>query len=92
MRVWRQYEAFLDELSQRFPSQRAGIKAFYDECWRVFNALNVLELKSLEEPRYLLGEFAKQPLACLTLASFLSTNTGEVAAAIVLRLRRLVGA
>lgn len=49
---------------------------FYDEGWRVFNSLNVLELKSLEEPRYLLGEFAKQPLACLTLASFLITNTG----------------
>lgn len=38
-----------------------------------------LELKSLEEPRYLLGEFAKQPVACLTLASFLATNTGDVA-------------
>ncbi len=42
----------------------------------MFNSLNVLELKSLEEPRYLLGEFAKQPLACLTLAPFLITNTG----------------
>ncbi len=41
-----------------------------------FRSLNVLELKSLEEPRYLLGEFAKQPVACLTLASFLITNTG----------------
>ena len=41
-------------------------------------SLNVLELKSLEEPRYLLGEFAKQPLACLTLAAFMTTNTGWV--------------
>jgi hypothetical protein len=42
-------------------------------------SLNVLELKSLEEPRYLLGEFAKQPIACLTLASYLPVNTGDVA-------------
>jgi hypothetical protein len=46
---------------------------------QVFNSLNSLELKSLEEPRYLLGEFFKHPLACLTLASFLTTNSGDVA-------------
>lgn len=45
----------------------------------MFNSLNSLELKSLEEPRYLLGEFAKHPVACLTLASFLTTNSGDVA-------------
>lgn len=28
---------------------------------------------------YLLGEFVKQPVACLTLASYLATNTGDVA-------------
>ena len=79
VKVWRDYEDFIEELSKRFPKERAGIRKFYDECWKVFNSLNVLELKSLEEPRYLLGEFAKQPIACLTLASFLATNTGEVA-------------
>ncbi|GFR46202.1 hypothetical protein Agub_g7733 [Astrephomene gubernaculifera] len=77
--VWRRYEAFLTELGERFPHERAGIRAFYDECWKVFNSLNVLELKSLEEPRYLLGQFAVQPLACLTLASMVAANTGEVA-------------
>lgn len=46
---------------------------------QVFNSLNCLQLKSLEEPRYLLGEFFKHPLACLTLASFLTTNSGDVA-------------
>jgi hypothetical protein len=35
----------------RFPHEAAGIRAFYGECWRVFNALNSLEMKSLEEPR-----------------------------------------
>lgn len=35
----------------RFPHESSGIKSFYDECWAVFNALNSLELKSLEEPR-----------------------------------------
>lgn len=46
---------------------------------QVFNALNTLELKSLEEPRYLLEQFAAHPLACLTLASFVASNTGDVA-------------
>lgn len=46
---------------------------------QVFNALNTLELKSLEEPRYLLEQFAAHPLACLTLASFVASNTGDTA-------------
>ena len=46
---------------------------------QVFNALNTLELKSLEEPRYLLEQFGQHPLACLTLASFVATNTGDCA-------------
>ena len=45
----------MEELSARFPHEREGIKKFYGECWAVFNSLNSLELKSLEEPRYLLG-------------------------------------
>lgn len=55
VKVWRDYEQFLQELGDRFPQERKGIRKFYDECWRVFNSLNSLELKSLEEPRYLLG-------------------------------------
>lgn len=55
VKVWRDYEQFLQELGDRFPKERKGIRNFYDECWRVFNSLNSLELKSLEEPRYLLG-------------------------------------
>lgn len=55
IKVWRRYEDFVEELSRAFPHERAGIKKLYDECWAVFNALNSLQLKSLEEPRYLLG-------------------------------------
>ena len=55
VKVWRDYTEFIKELTSRFPHDRAGIQKFYDECWRVFNALNSLELKSLEEPKYLLG-------------------------------------
>ena len=55
VKVWRKYENFVEELSERFPHEREGIKKFYGECWAVFNSLNSLELKSLEEPRYLLG-------------------------------------
>ena len=55
VKVWREYEDFVEELSERFPHEREGIQKFYGECWAVFNSLNSLELKSLEEPRYLLG-------------------------------------
>ena len=55
VKVWRKYEEFIEELTSKFPHERKGIKKFYDECWRVFNSLNSLDLKSLEEPRYLLG-------------------------------------
>lgn len=55
IKVWRDYDEFVEELSARFPAEREGIKKFYGECWSVFNALNSLDLKSLEEPRYLLG-------------------------------------
>ncbi|WIA41668.1 hypothetical protein OEZ86_009018 [Tetradesmus obliquus] len=79
VQVWRKYEDFVAELSARFPAEAAGIRSFYDECWAVFNSLNSLEMKSLEEPRYLMGEFVKNPIACLTLASYLITNTGDVA-------------
>lgn len=44
---------------------------------QIFNALNTLELKSLEEIRYLLNEFAKHPLECLTLALYTTVNVGE---------------
>ena len=51
MKVWRDYERFIADLVSLFPHEAAGIRKFYGECWRVFNALNTLELKSLEEPR-----------------------------------------
>lgn len=50
---------------------------------QVFNALNTLELKSLEEPRYLLEQFAAHPIACLTLASFVASNTGDTARRVI---------
>ena len=79
VKVWRDYDDFIAELVFKFPHEEAGIRKFYGECWRVFNSLNSLELKSLEEPRYLLEQFGKNPGACLTLASFVATNTGDVA-------------
>lgn len=79
VQVWRKYEDFVSELASRFPHEKEGIKSFYDECWKVFNPLNSMDLKSLEEPRYLMTQFVKNPIACLTLATFLATNTGEVA-------------
>ena len=55
VKVWRSYDAFVKDLVSKFPHEEAGIKRFYGECWRVFDSLNALDLKSLEEPRYLLG-------------------------------------
>ncbi|CAI7895485.1 unnamed protein product [Closterium sp. NIES-54] len=46
---------------------------------QVFNALNALELQSLEEPLYLLGQFFRNPRACLTLAYYLPQNAGDIA-------------
>ena len=54
VKVWRSYEEFVEELARAFPHEREGIRKFYGQCWRVFDSLNSLELKSLEEPRYLL--------------------------------------
>eukprot|EP00210_Caulerpa_lentillifera_P007775 g7419.t1 len=79
IKVWRKYEKFLDELILKFPHEEQGIRRFYQECWTVFNSLNVLELKSLEEPKYLLEQFSKHPIACLQLAARVFTNTGDVA-------------
>ncbi|MBD0337077.1 MAG: carotene isomerase, partial [Cyanobacteria bacterium Co-bin13] len=79
IRVHRDYERFLGELCDRFPHERAGIRLFYDECWRVFRCLNAMPLLSLEEPRYVANVFLKHPLACLGLAKRLPINVGAVA-------------
>ena len=42
VRVWRTYEDFIQEMAAKFPHEREGIRKFYDECWKVFNALNSL--------------------------------------------------
>ncbi len=76
--VQQDYESFIKELTSRFPHEASGIRGFYDECWRVFNALNVLELKSLEEIRYLMGQFVRHPLECLTLAGYATLNAGRL--------------
>lgn len=79
VRVHRDYEAFIYELISIFPHEAAGIRNFYGKCWKVFNALNSLELKSLEEPLYLFGQFFKNPISCLTLAYYLPQNAGDIA-------------
>ncbi|KAH9323278.1 hypothetical protein KI387_017917, partial [Taxus chinensis] len=79
IRVHREFEDFLVELTSYFPHEKEGISRFYNECWKVFNSLNSLELKSLEEPLYLFGQFFKNPVACLTLAYYLPQNAGDIA-------------
>ncbi|MBV5257846.1 carotene isomerase [Synechococcus moorigangaii CMS01] len=79
IKVHRDYEQFLTELIAHFPHEAKGIRKFYDECWRVFNCLNSIELLSLEEIRYLLRVFAQQPLACLGLLKYLPKNAGDLA-------------
>ncbi len=79
LQVHRDYENFLQEVIQRFPHERDGIRKFYDECWKVFNCLNSMELLSLEEPRYLMRVFFQHPLACLGLVKYLPLNAGDIA-------------
>lgn len=79
VRVHREYEEFISELTSKFPHEKEGILKFYGICWKIFNALNSLELKSLEEPIYLFGQFFKKPLECLTLAYYLPQNAGDIA-------------
>lgn len=79
VRVHREYSEFIAELVSKFPHEKEGILKFYGDCWKIFNALNSLELKSLEEPIYLFGQFFKKPLECLTLAYYLPQNAGDIA-------------
>ncbi|BAU08279.1 carotenoid isomerase [Fischerella sp. NIES-3754] len=79
LKVERNYEKFLQNLIAYFPHEAKGIRRFYDECWRVFNCLNCMDLLSLEEPRYLMRMFFQHPLACLGLLRYLPQNAGDVA-------------
>lgn len=79
LKVHRDYEQFIQELSDRFPHEKVGIRQFYDECWQVFNCLNAMELLSLEELGYLLRVFFEHPLACLGLVKYLPQNVGDIA-------------
>lgn len=79
VKVHRDYEKFLQELTTYFPHEKQGIRQFYDECWNVFNCLNRMDLLSLEEPRYLTRVFFQHPLACLGLVKYLPQNVGDVA-------------
>jgi prolycopene isomerase len=79
LKVHRNYEKFLQELTSYFPHERQGIRKFYNECWQVFNCLNSMDLLSLEEPRYLTRVFFQHPLSCLGLVKYLPQNAGDVA-------------
>jgi prolycopene isomerase len=79
VKTHKNYELFLQELSAIFPHEKIGIKKFYDECWDVFNCLNVMDLLSLEEPKYLTRVFFQHPFACLGLVKYLPQNVGDIA-------------
>jgi prolycopene isomerase len=79
LKVDKNYQTFLENITAYFPHERLGIRRFYDECWRVFNYLNSMELLSLEEPRYLLRTFLQHPMSCLGLAKYLPVNAGDIA-------------
>ncbi len=79
LKVHKDYEQFLQELIGHFPHEAKGIRQFYDECWKVFNCLNVMDLLSLEELGYLTRVFFQHPLACLGLVKYLPQNAGDIA-------------
>jgi prolycopene isomerase len=61
LKVYQDYEQFLQELISKFPHEGQGIRKFYDECWKVFNCLNAMDLLSLEELGYLTRVFFQHP-------------------------------
>ncbi|MFN6569212.1 carotenoid isomerase [Dendronalium sp. ChiSLP03b] len=79
IKVDRIYDNFLQNLIAYFRHEEQGIRRFYDECFKVFNCLNSMDLLSLEEPRYLMRVFFQHPLACLGLVKYLPQNVGDVA-------------
>ncbi|MGC6483036.1 MAG: carotenoid isomerase [Synechococcus sp.] len=79
MAVDRDYDSFIARMSDRFPHEAKGIKAFYNTCWDVFRCLDAMPLLSLEDPAYLAKVFFRAPLACLGLARWLPFNVGDVA-------------
>ncbi|OKH44885.1 carotene isomerase [Calothrix sp. HK-06] len=79
VKVDRDYQTFLENITAYFPHERLGIRRFYDECWKVFNYLNSMDLLSLEEPRYLLRTFLQHPKSCLGLAKYLPVNAYDIA-------------
>ncbi|NEQ75240.1 MAG: carotene isomerase [Okeania sp. SIO2C9] len=79
LKVHQEYEKFIQELTQIFPHEKKGIRQFYDECWKVFNYLNSMELLSLEELKYLSKSFFQNPGSCLGLLKYLPQNVGDVA-------------
>lgn len=79
VKVHRNYEQFLQELIGKFPEEAGGLRQFYDECWKVFNCLNSMDLLSLEEIGYLTRVFFQKPLSCLGLARYLPFNAGDIA-------------
>ncbi len=79
LKVHKDYEQFLQELIAHFPHEAKGIRQFYDECWKVFNCLNVMDLLSLEELGYLTRVFFQHPFACLGLVKYLPQNAGDIA-------------
>ena len=79
LRVWKDWEKYMEELCRRFPGEKRGIRGFYKECWIIFEALNSMELRSLEEPRYLLDVFIKHPGRCFDLLKYIARNVGDVA-------------
>ncbi|KAM7261959.1 hypothetical protein ACFE04_021036 [Oxalis oulophora] len=79
VRVHKEYSEFIAELTDKFPHEKEGIQMFYGTCWKIFDALNAMELKSLEEPIYLFNQFFKKPRECLTLAYYLPQNAGDIA-------------
>ena len=77
--VDREYEKFIEKLTERFPHERDGIKKFYGTCKKVFNCLDSMPLLSIEDFSYLFKVFFKAPLSCLGLARWLPVNAGDIA-------------
>jgi prolycopene isomerase len=72
-------DEFLNELIDRFPDERKGIRGFYDELEKVFDIISSFTVGSLEDIPYALGLGVKYPKKVAMLAKYSFQSMGDVA-------------
>ncbi|OYT71672.1 MAG: carotene isomerase [Chloracidobacterium sp. CP2_5A] len=85
-------ERFLEELIRHFPSERAGIRAFYDAAMAAYRVLARVPLIALDDIAGLMRGVATAPLDALRMSQAALTTLGDLARRHIrdARLRRFI--